>query len=435
MACSLMRDLIRKIRYQGLVLSTMKSIATGVVGQLLLLISGPLAARILGVEGRGSFAAISVWGIMLTSIGTMGIPAACAYFINKEPENIRKILGETYRMVFIQIVIVLPVLCCVLLWWSQGKTEEIKTAVYISLLIVPVSILHESALAILQGQHRFAAMNWMRTMPAFLYAFAVAILFFIKDVGLPSIMIAWVLSYALSALFSTIAALKCNEIAWQPDRKLRGRLIKFGLYGHVGTLSPVDSLRVDQVIGSIFLSSSSLGLYAVASAFTNVPRFLAHSAGLIAYPAIAKNAQSKTARRMVFQYFFAISLLNIGVSILLIFMMPLVIPWLFGIEFIGSVSLAQILIVGTTLAASRRILVECLRGLGYPSVSTFAELSMYPWLVLGGWFLMYRDGVVGLALSVTVGYGVSLLTAIIAWAVLEKKHRAMKGCALDANSL
>jgi len=85
----------------------------------------------------------------------------------------------------------------------------------------------------------------------------------------------------------------------------------------------------------------------------------------------------------------------------------------FGKEFLASVSIAQILLIGTTFAASRKILVEGLRGHGYPRISSLAEVSMYPWLLTGGAFLMWVYGVKGLAIAVAIGYALSLAVAIV----------------------
>src|SRR3990172_6537249 len=94
-----------KIKSYNLLQTTAQSIATGLVGQVLLLISGPLVARILGVEGRGYLAALYVWPAMLAALGTLGIPVACSYFLSSEPGQAARILGAVYRMAIEQTVV------------------------------------------------------------------------------------------------------------------------------------------------------------------------------------------------------------------------------------------------------------------------------------------------------------------------------------------
>jgi len=396
--------------------ATVQSIAAGMGSQLLLLISGPLVARLLGVEGRGYLAAVNVWGVVLTVVGTLGVPAACAYYLSQGKDDAGRILGEAYRLALWQIIVIFPLLALVLGWWGHDKPGDVRLGVYLSLAIVPANLLHQYALAILQGQHRFSALNIARVLPGLLYAVNVAGLYAADERRFPCVVGAWVVSFILAAVVSTTLALRGRAIDWQGrDCELRKELLLFGLRGHIGMLAPVDGLKLDQIAASILLSPAALGLYVVAYAFTNVPRFVAHSAGLVAYPTVARQTDAKSGYRLASRYFLAITALNVVGATALILLMPVVIPWLFGQAFAASVEISQILIVGATVVASRRILVECLRGLAHPGISTVAELSMYPWLATGGLYFIMSYGAVGLATSVSLGYGISLLVAAVAW--------------------
>jgi len=406
---------LSRLRSSRLAFSTIQSIAAGFGGQLLLLISGPLIARLLGVDGRGYLAAINVWGLTLTAVGTMGIPTACAYYLNQEGQDQSRTLGETYRIAFMQIVVIVPIFGAVLTWWACGKPADVQIGAYLSLAFVPANLLHQYALGVIQGQRRFAALNITRSLPALFYAIGAVGLFIGEERRFPYVVSMWVASFSISAALSTLIALKGRKIIWLRDRSLKRELLTFGVRGHIGNLAPVDNLRLDQAAAAFFLSVGSLGMYAVAATFSNLPRFIAQSAGLVAYPSIARLNGGISAAKLVWWYFLGISAMNVAVALLLILTMPLLIPWLFGTEFSDAIQIAQILVVGGALAGSRKILVECLRGTGYPGASTLAELSMYPWLITGALYLMLTNGALGLAIGVTFGYGLSLSVAIAVW--------------------
>jgi Membrane protein involved in the export of O-antigen and teichoic acid len=403
------------IKSVTLLQATAQSIAAGVGGQLLLVISGPLVARILGVEGRGYLAALYVWPGMLAALGTLGIPVACSYFLNSEPGQAGRILGVVYRMAIAQAVILTAILGAFLFWWGRGKPEEVQVAIYPTLLIIPAGLAQEYALAVLQGKQRFSAFNAMRLLPALLYAICVVILFLLRENRLFIVVLLWVSTFLLAGVTTTIVALRQTRIDWNIQSDLRRQIRKFGLRGHIGAIAPVDSLRLDQLAASIFLAPAALGIYVVGYAFTNLPRFISQSAGMVAYPAIAQRQGFGEKERLVWLYFWGITLTNCAISAILIVAMPFLVVFFFGKEFLASVSIAQILLVGTTFAASRRILVEGLRGHGYPQVSSLAEVSMYPWLLTGGAFLMWVYGVKGLAIGVTIGYALSLAVALVVW--------------------
>jgi O-antigen/teichoic acid export membrane protein len=415
-----MFNIIKKKEYKTnksltLLQATTQSIATGVGGQLLLLVSGPLVARILGVEGRGYLAALYVWPGMLAALGTMGIPVACSYFLNNEPGQTGRILGAVYRMAIGQAVILTAILGAFFLWWGLGKPEEVQAAIYPTLLIIPAGLAQEYALAVLQGKQRFSAFNAMRLLPALLYALCVVVLFLLHENRLFIVVLLWVSTFLLAGVTTTVVALRQTPIDWSIQSDLRQRIRKFGLHGHLGAIAPVDSLRLDQLAASIFLAPAALGIYVVGYAFTNLPRFISQSAGMVAYPAIAQRQGFAEKERLVWRYFWGVTFTNCAISVILIVAMPFLVALFFGKVFLASVSIAQILLVGTTFAASRRILVEGLRGHGYPQVSSLAEVSMYPWLLSGGAFLMWAYGVKGLAIGVTIGYALSLAVALVIW--------------------
>jgi O-antigen/teichoic acid export membrane protein len=416
----MLADRFIRISSDALLRATAQSIITGIGGQIVLLISGPLVARILGVEGRGYLAALYVWPGMLAAIGTLGIPVACSYFLNSEPGQTASILGAVYRMAVGQTVILMTILGAFFFWWGRGKPEEVQFAIYPTLFIIPAGLAQEYALAVLQGKQRFRAFNAMRLLPALLYAICVVVLFLLRENRLFIVVLLWVSTFLLAGLTTTIVALRHTRIQWNTKSDLRRRIRKFGLHGHLGAISPVDSLRLDQLAASIFLPPAALGIYVVGYAFTNLPRFISQSAGMVAYPAIAQRQGFDEKERLVWRYFWGVTLTNCAISAIIIAAMPFLVTIFFGKEFFDSVSIAQILLVGTTFAASRRILVECIRGHGYPQISSFAEVSMYPWLITGGAFLVWVYGMKGLAIGVSVGYALSLAVALVAWKRLRR---------------
>ncbi len=64
-------------------------------------------------------------------------------------------------------------------------------------------------------------------------------------------------------------------------------MVAFGAKGLLGANSPIEYYRVDQAVVGLFLTPVALGLYSVALAFTNLPRSIANSLGVVAYPHVA----------------------------------------------------------------------------------------------------------------------------------------------------
>ena len=74
-------------------------------GSCVLVASGILVARALGVEGRGQLAVIVLVPSVLSQLGTLGVPLALTYFIAKDPEGGSPLLRSLARLISSQVVI------------------------------------------------------------------------------------------------------------------------------------------------------------------------------------------------------------------------------------------------------------------------------------------------------------------------------------------
>jgi O-antigen/teichoic acid export membrane protein len=375
-----------------LLMASLGSIGTTLAVQLCLLVSGPLAARMLGVDGRGYLAGLTLWPLLISLLGGLGVPVGCTYFLSQRPDDRPRILGELCRIALVQMAVLSSVAAAALLGWSGGHAPEVRTAAYPLLLLLPAMLAHQYAMGILQGQHRFRAFNVLRLLPTGLYAAAVVVLFVAGCRTLLPLAVASTLAFALPALCSTTIALRENPPDWRRIPGFRRELLAFSLRGHLGAVSPVDSLRVDQAAVALFLSPDA--------------------ASKVAYPAVVKHSGTLRGTRLVWRFFWAVTLLNVPFTIFLVAEMPWLVRLFFGADFAGAVPIARVLLVGTTCVASRRILVEGLRGLGRPTVSTVSEVSMYPWLLAAAPLAIARWGATGLAGALSVGYALSLAVAL-----------------------
>ena len=168
----------------------------------------------------------------------------------------------------------------------------------------PPHLAQQYGLAILQGRERFLAFNILRTAPAAVYAAAVAVLLVLDLDGLGEVALAVDGGErGASALLTLTVALRGLgpgvEAAAPPVREM----VAFGAKGLLGASSPIEYYRLDQAVVGLFLTPVALGIYAVALAFTNLPRFISTSVGMVAYPHVAAQSDPVEARRKLWRFF------------------------------------------------------------------------------------------------------------------------------------
>ncbi|MGE0057178.1 MAG: oligosaccharide flippase family protein [Dehalococcoidia bacterium] len=394
-------------------LSMFSGISSGFGGQAALLVSGVFAARILGVEGRGQLALFALFPTLLVQLGGLGLPSAATYYIAQEPARARGIVQQLAFICFLQCV-VLTVANAGLLFLvlkSEGGLV-LEAAVIASLSVAPI-LLQTYGLAILQGAGRFHSLHILRLVSPALYAAGVVVLFATGAGNLQSVAIVWAIANSVMALligYAVQRTLRAYEPIAAPGTRT---MFAFGTRSIIGASSMVDTLKLDQAMAGLLLSPATLGLYVAGTAFSNLPRILAVSIGVVAYPKVAGAENPRSARRTMW-VFFAVTMALCGLMVLgLELIVGRLIPLFFGQEFAGAISVARILLVGTLFVSGRRILSDCARGAGLPGLSSVAELVSWVALVPAIAVLMPLWGVDGIALALTLASATAFITLLV----------------------
>lgn len=392
------------------------SLFTGLVGQSALVVSGVLVARMLGVENRGYLALLVLWPAILSRLGGLGLPLSVPFFVARNPENAPAIAGSLVIPGLVQIFIMLAIHAGILLALLPGRPHAIQVAGVLTLVTVPLSISLEYGLAFLQGQRRFFAFNVLRATQPVLYAVAIAVAFVLgmRDIIFVTVLLAC--SGMIASCVTLVIAVrglpsKTPKTVAAPSLE---ELLKFGLKGLLGSVSPIETFRLDQAVIGLLLSPSALGVYVVALAFTNLPRFVAQSVGMVAYPHIAGQADPRLRRSAVVKFFLFAMALSIPVVLVIALKASWIVPFFFGPRFSGAVDITRILVLGALFLAARRILTDGSRGAGAPSAGTVAEIASWIWLVPAVFLLAPHWGIAGVAWAFTTSSAFSLGILILA---------------------
>jgi O-antigen/teichoic acid export membrane protein len=347
--------------------------------QALLAGSGVLAARMLGVEGRGNFAFLVLIPSILTQAGGLGLPTAATYFLATGDYDSRQVLERLRRPALALAAGWVPIQLLLILIFFQG---DAPVAAGLSLAATPGIFAFLFGLAFLQGLRMFGRFNLVRIFPAIAYSGSMLAVFVVGDGSLGTVASVWAIGVTVTGLVALYVGVRALRLRGHSGRKRvsRRNLFSFGLRGLLGSTYPVDTFQLDQAVVGLFMSPSVLGVYVVAVAFTNLPRFVGQSIGIVAYPTVANSSNPREGRRRLKNF----TLLTIGISLTIVAALEIAAGWLvpffFGRDFEEAVPLVRILVLAASLTSVRRVLTEGARGRGEPGIGSIAELVA--WLVL-----------------------------------------------------
>jgi O-antigen/teichoic acid export membrane protein len=387
------------------------SLSATVWSQVATATSGIVVARMLGATNRGYLALLVLWPTLLLLIGDLGLPMAVPYFLARDQNVFGSLTRRLLTPALFQCGILMILEAAILTFLLSAKPRSVMLAGILTALVIPSALCLEYCLALLQGRQRFLAFNLLRCLPATCYGVMCATVF----LGLfrPQIALfagAWSGSYALAAACGVTVLFLNRPSEYRSDDPppLRA-MVQFGLRGLFGSVSPIETFRLDQAIVGLALSPAALGNYVVALAFTIFPRLIAQAVGLVAYPKVAAQSEPSRARVMMLRFFVLGSSLALVVAVALAAIVGTLVPLLFGAGYRPAIPLARILLAAAFFLAARRLLTDGLRGTGRPGIGSVAEFASWFVLVPSLVLLVPRLGLTGVAVSFMVAALFSLL--------------------------
>ena len=311
--------------------ATLESVFVGGCGQVLLVVSGVITANLLGVEGRGRLALLALFPIITVQFCALGIPQAISYFFARDPAASYGIFRTVHRILIAQIFATTVFCGLGIHFYLLQEAFEYRLSGYIMVCVAPALLLFQYGLACLQGMQYFALFNRCRLLAPSLFALVTIILFLGNFEQLAIVVSSWAAVQVISSLFIFHIAYRhlLKSADSSRSNSSRSDLVRFGLKGMIGYSAPLQTYRLDHLVAGFILSPTMLGYYVVAQAFTNLPKFIANSVSVVAYPAIAKLPKVKESKPLFIKFLLAGSFLSLSVTAVLFIAMPTLVSFFF----------------------------------------------------------------------------------------------------------
>ena len=351
-----------------------QTLVASIAIQTMLVVSGIIAARSLGVDGRGALGFLWLFPLVLTLYGGIGLSEATTYYVARELKHARAVVLISVKLTLGITALLTAVYGSLLLVFTpvEGSTTVDAS---LSVALIPALLAIGIGDAVLLGSKRFRAFNTTRMAAPVLYAAGAATLFGMGEAHLTSMLAAAVAAWIIAAVMTWLVALQHLPASAGPPQTTAGQILRFGLRGVMGSVSPINDVRADQFLVGFLLDPAALGLYVTAISFCNLPRFVGASIGMVGFPRVASAENSRAAWAQTFRSA-RIGIMLVATAVVAIFaVLPILLPLLYGDDFRAAVSLGRILLIATFFLAIHRLLTELVRGLGRPGYGSITELA------------------------------------------------------------
>jgi O-antigen/teichoic acid export membrane protein len=374
----------------------------GILTQLLTTISGVLAARMLGVEGRGQVVLVAVLAVTASQLTLGGsLPNAITKQLAERRVTARDGLRGLPRRWAPWGLVAAAAAGGYLLFLEWDVSGATKYALAATVIVMAVQLMAQRVLigAMLGERANPLRIALTGVLPQALvvavYAVATAMDAHWSPVELLSVTIVCT-GLVLIARIRGLAPSSGRA----EDRLDAKDLHQLARRTHIGSVGPIDGLAIDRMLVGSLLGNAQLGLYSVAFALGGLTNIFALCLAQVSLPHISSlqgdpDAESRFVRR----WLVTTSLLLGGVVVVLELLLEPIIRITFGSDFLGATECARWVLAASGLLGFRRVLIAILQGRDRGRVASVTELALTPIVVVGIIVSAATDSLVGVGIT------------------------------------
>jgi O-antigen/teichoic acid export membrane protein len=210
-------------------------------------------------------------------------------------------------------------------------------------------------------------------------------------------------------------------------------MLAYGIREHIGLVAQKINLRLDIVIMGMILSADMIGYYSIAVLFAELMWYLPNAIGVFLFPVISSNKNIKESYKKVTSIHRISMVLLLILSIFLFLFVEYPIVFLFGSDFIITVQVVKLLLIGTLSLSSAKIITKYFSGIGKPFINSKATILGAIFNVLGLSILLPIYGIVGAAIATSISYTVIALYLIFTFLNQSNNKITLKDLFIPSN--
>jgi O-antigen/teichoic acid export membrane protein len=375
------------------------------------MVSGILAARLLGPHGRGQLSAIQTGPVFIALLAAMGMPEAVVYYSAKEPDKAGRFLGSAITVssaAAVPLIILGYFLAPVML---HAQSPSIVRAGRWYLAIVFVLLSEGMMVHPLRGRADFLWWNLMRLMPAATWILVLVVAWAGRRAEPIFVAAGALIAQALLIIpFSGIVRRRVPA-PFSPDARECPAMLRYGLPCMMTSVPQTLNLRLDQMLMAALLPPRDLGLYVIAVAWSGAAAPLLNAVSAVTTPAVASAADHGQGARRLATGARGTAALALALCLALEVLTPFAIVFLFGERFRDSIPAALVLVPAAGVLGFNLVLQEGLRGLGRPYAVLKAELAGLAVTAVALAAMLRPMGIMGAAFASLAGY--STVTTVL----------------------
>lgn len=367
-----------------------------------------LLARLMKADGYGMFSLMLANVTFLNMLTSFGADAAITYQAASGKITTGKIICIVSGLLIVQVVIALIIengfkVLTGHYWIYQG-------ALWTGVLYLFIISGLEKSTALYNGKHLYIHINkylfvsnlfilivLMALFIGYNKAAAVFYLQFYIAVSLLQLLIIIVLFFIATKEKPALSLVTTHELS---------PFFSYSIIVFITNSIQFLAYRVDYWFMDFYHGKQSLGIYALAVKLSQLFWILPIAFAGIIFPATAKQSET-TIQNNLPSLIRLMNLFNIVTAVLACFLMPFVLPFVFGEEYIPAIAAFLILLPGVILFCTATILAAYYAGINKLKVNLLGSVICFLIILVLDIWLIPTKGIRGAAIASSTGYGIT----------------------------
>ncbi|MGZ4334118.1 MAG: oligosaccharide flippase family protein [Gaiellaceae bacterium] len=376
--------------------------ATQLVVGVLSLANVFIVARNLGAQGRGDVAFLAAIAYLTSQLASFGVQQANGNVGAAHPEKRPALATNSCLFAALYGSVAAAVVLTGIKLFPDVGGDQPMWLLLLALGVMPLMILSQYLLLLLQAEYRFVVSNASWLIPPILNVTLNGLLSVANALTPARAFSTWVLGQVISGAVLVYGVQRRTGFG-RPDVGLAVESAKFGVKTHFGRIMLLGNYRVDQWILGAVSETRALGVYSVAVSWAEVLFFIPTVLSMVLRPDLAR-ADRRGAGESASIVFRAAIVLTIPLAIFLIIAAPFLCVTLLGSDFAGSVPQMRILTLGAFGVVALKILGSSLTAQRRPYLETAAIGGAFVMTLLLDVLLIPGHAGMGASIASTVAY-------------------------------
>lgn len=383
------------------------------------IISSIIIARMLGVEGRGVYAYILLLSSFFIPILSFGYSAGAIYEISTRRFSIQNISFSNTLVSIVQATFIAAIIFAAWYFDKLGKTGAQISSQIIAIII---ALIYTNTLVRFSLKN-IVADSWF-TLDNIIQIF--------RKIIIPLMVIVMIVFFSDKILGGAIGLLVGSLILllillfnlykkYSPTFNFNLDFVKksyaYGFKGWLGNIAITANTRFDQLVLGIVASAEALGNYSIAVMLSELIWIIPTALGQVIYNRIAGDKDNTASLELVKKTHRIVLSFLLLCTLIAALLGPCLIPFVYGNDFHGAILPFLVLLPGTLIMVSTKLLAKLFTASGHIAVTNKVQIISSIVSIILYLVLIPRMGILGAAIAATIGY---IIGAVVFWYFYKK---------------